>query len=224
VSLMTAIIHPDPGFRCGPRGLLVLTAPDFSYFRKKLSFPSRRPVFLSEVLYGGEGALAGPALGAPQAVMLLENLIAAGVRECLVYGWAGALREEVPLGELFAIEKAFSAEGTSRFYSSEEEFFPDLSDGLRAVLAELAPLRGSTVSLDAPYRETVSFCKHWGKRVEMVDMEVAALYAVARFRKIKILALLTISDRVYPRRARTPAEILRARRKELLTCLSANLD
>lgn len=149
-------------------------------------------------------------------MMLLENLIAAGVRECLVFGWAGALRPDVPLGGLFAIKEAFSAEGTSRFYLPQGVFSPTLSDGLKGLLYGLSLPWGRTVSIDAPYRETVSFCEEWAPRVEMVDMEVSALYAVARFRDIKILALLVISDLVYPERVKAHPRVLKEWRPRLL--------
>ncbi len=205
---MKGIIRPSPSFRCGSKGLITLTPQELTFWGKKLSFPSKTRLFGAHVYYGPSGALVGPALGAPQAVMLLENLIAAGVRECLVYGWAGALRPEVSLASLWAVEEAFSAEGTSRYYQPKDCFVHISSPFLSLLLKKIAPFWGKTVSTDAPYRETPDFCSRWGERVHLIDMEMAALYAVASFYKINIVGLVVVSDRVWPKREQArPREI-----------------
>jgi len=211
---MSEIVRPKPGFKCGPRGLLILTKPDFFFFKKELSFPYHRSLFLSHICYGETGALAGPALGAPQAVILLENLIAAGVKECLVYGWAGAIREEVPLGQLFWIETALSLEGTSKFYGPEGLYRPVLSPVFEKIIQDFG--RASVVSVDALYRETTEFCQIYSPKVMLVDMEVSALYAVASFRGIKILALVGISDRIYPCQERISSQGMKNLRPRLI--------
>ncbi len=204
---MKEIIRPNPGFYCGSKGILVLTKPDFTFFRKHLIFPKHKNLFLSRIYYGETGALAGPALGAPQAVILLENLIAAGIKECIVYGWAGSLNEKTSLGKMFWIEKAFSAEGTSHFYLDKPYYIPPLSPTLKKLIEKLNLPSASTVSIDALYRETEDFCEVYSSKVTLIDMEVAALYSVACFRKIKILAILGVSDIVYPKRKKASKEI-----------------
>ncbi len=211
---MSEIVRPKPGFKCGPRGLLILTKPDFFFFKKEFSFPYQKSLFLSHICYGETGALAGPALGAPQAVILLENLIAAGVKECLVYGWAGAIREEVPLGRVFWIETALSLEGTSRFYGEDALYKPVLSPVLEKIIQDIQ--RASVVSVDALYRETTEFCQAYGPKVMLVDMEVSALYAVASFRRVKILALVGVSDRIYPRQEKISPQGMKDLRPRLL--------
>ncbi len=211
---MSEIVRPRPGFKCGPRGLLILTKPDFSFFKKEIPFPHQRALFLSHICYGESGALAGPALGAPQAVILLENLIAAGVKECLVYGWAGAIREEVPLGQVFWVETALSLEGTSRFYGQSVLYKPILSPVLEKIIRDIQ--QASVVSVDALYRETTEFCQAYSPKVMLVDMEVSALYATACFRGIKILALVGVSDRIYPRQERISPQGMKDLRPHLL--------
>ena len=208
---MKEIIHPEPGFHCGPKAILVLTKPDLVFFREYLHFTKYKHLFLSEIFYGNTGALAGPALGAPQAVILLENLIAAGIKECLVYGWAGSLNNLANLGEIFWIKEAFSAEGTSHFYLDKPSYTPCLSPNLKKIIEELKLPSASTVSIDALYRETEEFCEVYSSKVILVDMEVAALYAVAHFRGIKILAILGVSDIVYPKQKRLSQEIKKCR-------------
>ncbi len=212
---MTGILRPEPGFCCGPRALLVLTEPDLRYWRKFLPFHHKKRLFLSEIYYGPQGALAGPALGAPQAVMLMENLLAAGVEELLVFGWAGTLDAKVPLGSLWVVEKAFCAEGTSLHYMAKEAYSFRPSPGLDSFLQRLDLAQTTVVSTDAPYRETPDFCRKWAPKARLIDMETSALYAVAHFYQISIISLLVVSDRVWPEVERIPREGLSQVRKQL---------
>ncbi len=79
----------------------------------------KRPyrIYLSEVFVGSHQgvplALVGPMLGAPQAVLVLEKLIALGVTEVMAVGWCGSLQPDVKIGDLVLPTGAFSEEGTS---------------------------------------------------------------------------------------------------------------
>ena len=218
---MTGILRPKPGFRCGPRALLVLTEPDLRYWQKAWAFPQQKRLFLSEIHYGPLGALAGPALGAPQAAMLMENLIAAGAREFLVYGWAGALDAQVPLGSLWVVEKAFSAEGTAPHYLAQESFSWRPSPWLRSLLQKIGPGQATVVSTDAPYRETPDFCRKWASLARLIDMETSALYALAHFYQVSMAVLLVVSDRVWPVPEKASRKILTAVRRGLTPVFSS---
>ncbi|MBX6422866.1 hypothetical protein [Thermosulfurimonas sp. F29] len=216
-----SLTRPEPGFRCGPRAVLILTEPDFRFFRKFLPFREGRRLFLSEIRYGSEGALAGPALGAPQAVMLLENLAAAGVEEVLVYGWCGSLREDLPPGEILLPEKALSLEGTSRHYLPRRRVFRPASGLLRGLKRALevkgVSFRvGALVSTDAPYREDREFLRRFSARAVAVDMETAALFAAAEALGLRLAALHLVSDRLRPEGRETLAPSPRATMRKLL--------
>ncbi len=58
--------------------------------------------------------LAGPMLGAPQAVLVLEKMIALGVNEVIAAGWCGSLQPQVEIGHLVLPTGAFSEEGPPR--------------------------------------------------------------------------------------------------------------
>ena len=66
--------------------------------------------------------VAGPAVGAPQAVMILEKLIALGARRVIFLGWTGGLNPALSPGDLILPDEAISEEGTSRHYSDERLF------------------------------------------------------------------------------------------------------
>jgi uridine phosphorylase len=144
-------------------------------------------------------AVSGPVLGAPQAVMALEKLIALGARRVLLVGWTGSLRPELKPGDILLPDWAVSEEGTSRHYVADPDprVHPRFSADLgRALAGSGLPYRvGPVWTTDAPYRETWDKIRTlrsrglWG-----VDMETAAFYTVGAFRGIETAALLLVSD------------------------------
>ncbi len=198
------IVRPKTNFSCPQRVIICLTEPDLLYFSRALALKKGPKIFLSR-LYLGEGkALAGPALGGPQVAILLEHLLAAGAEEILLFGWAGALEEGLPLGSLFLPEGALSEEGTSAHYGAHPfpspRLFWEIYHGL--IQSGLDFEVGQVVSTDALYRETETFCQRYQQRARVVEMECAAAFSVAHFRGKDLAALLFISDRVFPRRER----------------------
>jgi uridine phosphorylase len=144
-------------------------------------------------------ALAGPVLGSPQVVMVLEKLIVLGARRVLLFGWTGSLQPDLIPGDLLLPEWAESDEGTSRHYSSDPapRAHPRFSTDLRSALDQsgLSYRLGPVWTTDAPYRETwakIRACQSrgiWG-----VDMETSAFYTVGAFRGIETASLLMVSD------------------------------
>lgn len=143
--------------------------------------------------------LAGPAVGAPQAVMILEKLIALGARRILFLGWTGGLHPSLSPGDLILPDAAISEEGTSRHYSDEicsKPSFSLLREIKGALKAEGLPFKqGPVWTTDAPYRETRDKVKAFQSQgVLGVDMEVSAFFTVSAFRGIEAAALLIVSD------------------------------
>ncbi len=143
--------------------------------------------------------LAGPVLGSPQAVMVLEKLIVLGAKRVLLFGWAGSLKPDLTPGDLLLPEWAESDEGTSRHYSLDPEprAHPRfLADVRQALESSGLPYRVEPVwTTDAPYRETwakIRACQSGG--IGGVDMETSAFYTVGAFRRIETAALLMVSD------------------------------
>nr|WP_297056270.1 hypothetical protein [Thermosulfurimonas sp.] len=154
-------------------------------------------------------------MGAPQAVMLLENLAAAGVREVWVWGWCGSLREELSPGTILVPEKALSAEGTSAYYLPGTcTLFPEpeLVAEWKKLLSQV-PIKifsGTVVSTDAPYREDESFWRRFRDQALAVDMECSALFAAARKLRVKLAAALLVTDRLSPEgHERLPSSVRR---------------
>ena len=165
--------------------------------------PARvRDFFRVELAQDGRFCLAGPALGAPQAVMAAEKLFALGVRNLLFLGWAGSLVKELGIGDLLLVEGALSEEGTSAHYPLEAEPGPDpelnrlVRD--RAEESGVGLKTGRIWTTDAIYRETRSKVEgHAARGIGAVDMESSALFAVAAFRGRAAAGLMTVSDELF---------------------------
>ena len=139
-------------------------------------------------------------IGGPAACHILEILIAAGTRQCIVVGHAGSLQNTNSKGSIILIEKALRDEGVSYHYLEDEKFAyssKELTSSIQQMLEEhgVEYKTGSSWTLDSMYRETLEEVKHYSKEgIDTVEMELASIFAVASFRKVHAAALLVISD------------------------------
>ena len=145
---------------------------------------------------------AGPMVGAPMAAMTLEKLIALGGKRFIVYGWCGGLQQSLTVGDLLIPTRAASEEGTSPHYPSEQP--PAASQTLRRQLTDhfaaigVNTVTGPVWTTDAPYRETRQKVTSYAEQgILAVEMEFAALAAVAAFRGVELAAALLVSDELW---------------------------
>jgi uridine phosphorylase len=148
-------------------------------------------------------SLIASPMGAPMAVMMLEQLVALGARHFLYVGFCGALETSYRIGDYFLPAYAIREEGTSYHYLPAE-VIPASSARLNALLLKqatrqrLAVRQGPIWSTDAPYRETAHKIQYYQNAgIHAVDMEMAALFAVSHYRGCEITALLIVSDECY---------------------------
>jgi len=140
--------------------------------------------------------------GAPNAVMVLEELVAFGVRKALYLGYCGSLQDEIKVGDVIIPDEALREEGTSYHYlEGSERSFPDpgLQSQLFRWLEEAGPSvhRGRVWSTDAPYRETPRKARMYKDQgILGVEMEMSALFALGRARGIAVGSILLVSDEV----------------------------
>jgi uridine phosphorylase len=148
-------------------------------------------------------AVARITVGAPAAALLLENAIARGVHQVLVAGSAGSLQRHLPIGSTVVVEGAEREDGTSHHYLPAGEVVaadPDLTALLETCAAArgAAPVRGRSWTIDAPYRETVGgIRRHREAGVAVVEMEAAALFAIARVRAVRAGLIVAVSDELF---------------------------
>lgn len=145
---------------------------------------------------GNLGFIKMGGVGAPNAATFMEELIAGGAKEFINLGTAGGLMQT----GVFLCDKAVRDEGTSHHYLPDGIYsYPDkeLTEKLGKYLekTKVEYQVGSTWTIDAPYRETKAEIAHYKKLgVKTVEMEAAALFAVAQIRKVKIASVFAVSD------------------------------
>ena len=161
----------------------------------------RLPVFLA-THNGNTLGVVPAAVGAPLAAVLFEHLIARGGRKFIVCGGSGVLDSSIGSGHIVVPTSAIRDEGTSYHYlPAGREAYPSTT-AVAAVSRVLERhnveyVAGKTWTTDALYRETpkrVSTRKEQGCLT--VEMEAAALFAVAEFRNVHIAQLLYGGDDV----------------------------
>jgi purine-nucleoside phosphorylase len=145
--------------------------------------------------------VTGPVVGAPYAAMILENLITWGARKILFLGWCGAVAEKVQIGDIILPTSAVIDEGTSPHYGVTNNGFSKASSSLSSMMRQVMTdshidfHAGSIWTTDAVYRETrQQVATHQQNGILAVEMEISALYSVARFRRVDIIGLLVVSD------------------------------
>ncbi len=141
-------------------------------------------------------------VGAPLAAAQLDQLLAMGYRNVIVCGSAGVLDSEIEFAQVMICESAVRDEGTSYHYlPAGEEALADSTavETLDATLEErgVAHFRGKSWTTDGFYRETPGkVARRRSEGCSMVEMEAAALFAVASYRGARIGQLLYAGDDV----------------------------
>jgi len=224
MNLNDSIVYPLKGKnspKIGPVALMISAKPDIDLLISMIGIDIDR----SSDLYLGklyaennleeDFSIAGPMIGAPYAVMVLETLIAWGAMKILFYGWCGAVSDKVKIGDIIIPTGSMIDEGTSKHYSdswslprcqntdnhNEECHFSNPSElivnKIRSVLRErnVAYHEGIIWSTDAIYRETPEKVAYFqSKGVLAVEMETSALFTVGKYRDVDVGAILVASD------------------------------
>lgn len=167
--------------------------------RRHSGYFSHHLAYLEET--GGRVAIAGRfGIGAPAAAAMLEELIAFGVKAFVSIGTAGALVPGLRPGDVVLCSGALRDEGVSYHYmEASEPAIPDpaLTEALGKALdaAGIAHETARSWTTDGLYRETRGGLKAAVTQgAATVEMEAAALFAVARYRGVPIASAFTISD------------------------------
>jgi uridine phosphorylase len=145
-------------------------------------------------------ALLHPGVGAPLAAGFLEEAIALGADSFIACGGAGSLKASNHVGKLMIPTLAIRDEGTSFHYLPPETDAVPTAKAFAAIIATMQKHAidhecSPTWTTDAIYRET-------GKKIEerrsmgcgTVEMEAAALFAVAHFRRGELAQILYAGD------------------------------
>jgi len=139
---------------------------------------------------GAALTIQSTGMGGPSAAIVAEELIALGARRLVRAGTCGALVGGLALGELLAVEAALCEDGTSRALGCTGRAQPD-----PGLLAALPARRGVVASADLFYDPDERRTEGWVRAGAVaVEMEAAALFAVARRRGAAAGCMLAVSD------------------------------
>ena len=149
----------------------------------------------------GEIALStGFGIGAPVIAGLADEFAALGVKQFALIGMAGALQPDLKTGNLVISTGAIRGEGVSHHYLPPTETIEsseEMAQGVSAILAKQnhPHSSGPTWTTDAPFRELRRDVLGYQNRgILAVDMEAAAVLAVAKANGLSALATFSISD------------------------------
>lgn len=163
------------------------------------------PVY--ELDYGGRRlAIVSPGVGAPAAAARLEHMIALGCRKFIACGGAGVLDRTITAGDIVVPDSAVRDEGASYHYLKPGREVTPTPNALAAIEAVLREnhheyIRGKTWTTDAVYRETrTRMSRRRREGCLVVEMEAAAFFAVARFRRVECAQILYGGDSLAGRR------------------------
>lgn len=167
---------------------------------RTLSTPTAGTFHVLDDTDGQVGVSAGFGIGAPAASTVLEELIACGAKRIISIGAAGTLQPGVEMGQTMLCTAAIRDEGVSHHYLAPEQLiYPpgQLTQALGTALsrAGISYMQGTTWTIDAPYRETVAEARQYqAQGVLTVEMEAAAVFAIATYRSVEAAAAFVASD------------------------------
>jgi uridine phosphorylase len=139
-------------------------------------------------------------LGAPIVAAQAEELIALGATRLVSVALSGGLQDDLAPGTVVVSRTALRDEGTSHHYLAPGRTVAADAQLAESLIASLScdgvdVRAGTSWSTDAPYRETrEEVAAYQSQGVLAVDMEVAALYAVAQARGVAAASVLVVGD------------------------------
>ncbi len=132
-------------------------------------------------------------MGGPSAAIVAEELIDLGARTLVRIGTCGALRDGFELGELVTAATVIGSDGTSAALGAGPRLAPDQAIADALVAGGARPVTVLTTDLFYDPREDAPAA--WvADGADVVEMESAALLAVAGRRGVAAAVLLGVTD------------------------------
>lgn len=151
---------------------------------------------------GEEFGIVGCAVGASFAVLLAEQLFAAGCEFLVSVTSSGQITPKDDPPYFVLIERALRDEGTSHHYRSASRYATlddDLSVSVEAACETVSrPVyTGATWTTDAPFRETAAAIERArSDGILAVEMEAAALYTFAEVRDESVVCFAHVTNQL----------------------------
>lgn len=176
--------------------------------------------------------IAGPIISAPHLALVIEYLIPKGLKKVLSLGWCGKNpNSSIELGALFIPTKAYSLEGTSKFYFKQKKIFSIDKFFLGQIEEFLSKFgisfyEGSILSVDVPFQveKRQKEFNFYLDKVLAMDMETSALYALSKYYGLKAGALLFVTDEIGKETIKRPESKMQSLRLKLFTFFKSFLE
>jgi uridine phosphorylase len=142
---------------------------------------------------GAPLTIQATGMGGPSAAIVLEELAGLGVEVAIRIGTASALDPALEPGALVAVSAALAQDGTSRALGAAERVTGD--PALAAALATAAGRAGVVATTDLFYGDARTALEAGWRAAgaAVVDLETAALLAVAGLRGLRAGSLLAVA-------------------------------
>jgi len=141
-------------------------------------------------------------IGGPYAVLIAEQLQAAGARLIIGLTSAGRVSPDLPLPCLVVVTCAIRDEGTSYHYLPPDSEVPCNSPVVPHLERELLSTgwtvrSGKVWTTDAPYRETKTQLNKWACEGALaVEMQAASLFAFGIARQVSVASVAMVSNAI----------------------------
>jgi uridine phosphorylase len=141
-------------------------------------------------------------IGGPYAVLIAEQLQAAGARLIIGLTSAGRVSPDLPLPCLVVVTCAIRDEGTSYHYLPPDSKVPCNSPVVPHLERELLSTgwtvrSGKVWTTDAPYRETKTQLNKWACEGALaVEMQAASLFAFGIARQVSVASVAMVSNAI----------------------------
>lgn len=198
------LLPGDPGRALALAQLLLATPKMFNHNRGLWGYSGT----------AGDGdplTIQSTGMGGPSAAIVISELVELGAERLIRVGTCGALDGSLALGALLIATDAIVADGTSRALGAPDRVSPtpELLNALVSTAGDEAS-RGVVVSTDLFYDPREDAERDWlAAGAVAVEMETAALFALAGARHVEAASLLIVSDVILPQRTRIDADALR---------------
>jgi uridine phosphorylase len=150
--------------------------------------------YTGTALDGAALTVQSTGIGGPSAAVVVEELCDLGLRRAVRIGTCAALDGDAALGELVAVRAVLAADGASRALGAPDRLAGD--EALTTALAARADRAGAVVSSDLFYDPREGELAAWAAAGALaVDLETAAVLAVAGRRGIRAAAILAVVGR-----------------------------
>jgi uridine phosphorylase len=156
----------------------------------------------SLTLEGINCGIIGRTIGGPYAVLIAEQLHAAGVGLIIGLTSAGRVAPNLPLPSLVVVTSAIRDEGTSYHYLPPGKEVACPAQVTMPIVRELSRAgftvqAGNVWTTDAPYRETGNQLEKWASEgVLAVEMQAASLFAFATVRGANVAVVARVSNAI----------------------------